>query len=98
MIRDDDDPEQINEVLRIAQALAHAQEAEIKRMRAAGLDVKQAEALLSAYREALRLAAEHNRRLKDRLETRPVQLPATASKRQHLLKRVPIRKILYRGS
>ena len=56
MIRDGDDPQQIEEFLRITEGLARAQEAEINRMRAAGLDVKRAEALLSAYKEALRLA------------------------------------------
>lgn len=81
MIRDGDDPQQIEEVLRIAEALARAQEAEIHRMRAAGLDVKQAETLLSAYREALRLAAEHRQRLKEAVATETVRLAVAPSKR-----------------
>ena len=47
----------------MAEALASAQEAERTRLRAAGVDVKHAEALLSAYREAYRVAAERHRRL-----------------------------------
>jgi hypothetical protein len=66
MIRDSEDLQGIEEVLRIAKALARSQEADINRMREAGLDIKQAEALLSAYREALRLAAEQHRRLSER--------------------------------
>jgi hypothetical protein len=63
MIRDDENLQSLEEVVRIAQALACAQEADITRMRSGGFDVKHAEALLSAYREALRLAREHHRRL-----------------------------------
>jgi hypothetical protein len=62
MIRDD---EELEETIRIAEALAAAQKAEISRMREAGLDVSRAEALLSAYREALRLATERHRSLRD---------------------------------
>jgi hypothetical protein len=63
MSRDDQGLGEIEEVVRIAEALANAQEAEIGRLRARGVDVKHAEALLAAYREALRLAAERHRTL-----------------------------------
>ena len=68
MIRDGYDLGEIEEFLRMAKALARAQETEIRRMRQMELDVKQAEGLLSAYREALRIAGEHHQRLKEQLE------------------------------
>jgi hypothetical protein len=74
MIRDD---EELEQTIRIAEALAAAQEAEITRMREAGLDVSRAEALLSAYREALRLPTERQRSPKDR----PSKIAGNASKR-----------------
>jgi hypothetical protein len=42
-----------------AHRLTRAQEAEVARMRLAGLDVGRAEALLRAYKEGARLAEEH---------------------------------------
>lgn len=42
-----------------AHRLIHAQEAEVVRMRGAGVDISRAETLLRAYREAARLAEEH---------------------------------------
>lgn len=78
MIRDDED---LEETIRIAEALAAAQEAEIARMRKAGLDVSRAEALLLAYREALRLATEKHRTLKERLAVHTSKLTGNASKR-----------------
>jgi hypothetical protein len=69
MIRDDQDLQEIEEFLRIAESLACAQEVEIHRMRQAELDVKHAEGLLSAYREALRLAQERHQALKNRLRS-----------------------------
>ena len=42
-----------------ARRLIRAQEAEIARIRLAGLDVGRAETLLSAYKEGARLAEEH---------------------------------------
>jgi hypothetical protein len=46
------------QVLRAAQGLVRAQEAEVRRMRGAGLDTMRAESLLAAYREGVRLAIE----------------------------------------
>jgi hypothetical protein len=43
------------------------QEARVKRMRIAGLDVRHAEALLEAYRYALKLAAESKAALQRKL-------------------------------
>jgi hypothetical protein len=78
MIRDGED---LEEIIRIAEALARAQEAEINRMQEVGLDVKHAEALLSAYREALRLATEHHRTSKERHAACPSKMTGNASKR-----------------
>jgi hypothetical protein len=41
-----------------AHRLIHAQEAEVARMRLAGLDVSRAETLLGAYKQGARLAEE----------------------------------------
>lgn len=57
------------EIVRLAEALADAQEAEIGRMRQACLDVKHTETLLSAYREVLRVAKERRQRLIERRGT-----------------------------
>jgi hypothetical protein len=42
-----------------ARRLIRAQEAEVARMRLAGVDVSRAETLLRAYKEGARLAEEH---------------------------------------
>ena len=46
------------QALQAAQGLMRAQEAEVRRMRLAGLNPLRAEALLSAYREGVRLATK----------------------------------------
>jgi hypothetical protein len=81
MDRDGDDLREIEEMVRLAQALANAQEAEIRRMREAGLDVSRAEALLLAYREALRIAADRHRALLERSEHPPAVQSGNISKR-----------------
>jgi hypothetical protein len=81
MSQDGDDLQEIEEIVRMAEALANAQEAELTRLRAVGVDVKHAEALLSAYREASRVAAERHRRLLEWKELNSSKVPRNVSKR-----------------
>jgi outer membrane protein TolC len=81
MSQDGDDLQDIEEIVRMAKALASAQEAERTRLRAAGVDVKHAEALLSAYREAYRVAAERHRRLLEWKSPNSSKVPRNISKR-----------------
>jgi predicted TIM-barrel fold metal-dependent hydrolase len=69
MIRKGEILQEMDEFLRTAESLARAQEAEIRRMQQANLDVRHAEGLLSAYREALRIARERHLAFNHQLDT-----------------------------
>lgn len=53
---DESDLAETDEAVRAALSLARAQEARVKQMRAAGLETREAEALLAAYRHGVELA------------------------------------------
>jgi hypothetical protein len=62
-----------SEAVRDANGLVRHQEAEVIRMREAGLNTQQAEALLAAYRDGVRFATERRKALEElaRLRWRP---------------------------
>ena len=61
----------VNQIIEDAASLTRAQEKEVARMRAAGLDSARAEALLEAYRWSARIAAERKQDLEVQIAHRP---------------------------
>jgi hypothetical protein len=60
----------IDRLLEGAKNLTKAQEREVERLRAAGLDTRSAEGLLDAYRASVRIASERRRELEMELARR----------------------------
>jgi hypothetical protein len=60
----------IDRLLEGAKNLTKAQEQEVERLRAAGLDTRSAEGLLDAYRASVRIASERRRELEMELARR----------------------------
>jgi hypothetical protein len=60
----------IDRLLEGARNLTKAQEQEVERLRAAGLDTRSAEGLLDAYRASVRIASERRRELEMELARR----------------------------
>jgi len=60
----------IDRLLEEARNLTKAQEREVERLHAAGLDTRSAEGLLDAYRASVRIASERRRELETELARR----------------------------
>jgi hypothetical protein len=60
----------IDRLIEEAKNLTKAQEREVERLHAAGLDTRSAEGLLDAYRASVRIASERKRELKKELARR----------------------------